>query len=93
MWQARHKVWSHPGTEHWKTLGRLIGYLKAKNTKDIIFRNPRVLKAVMFCDFNYVTNKETRKSVSGKIYKIGVTLLTCSLKIYRTITSIIAESD
>ena len=24
---------SHPGPEHWKTLGRLIGYLKGKETK------------------------------------------------------------
>ena len=35
---------SHPGTEHCKVLGRLIGYLKGKETKGIIIKNPEVLK-------------------------------------------------
>ena len=55
----------HPGPEHWKALGLLIGYLKGKETKCISIRNNKVLKAVMFCDLNYATYKETRKSVSG----------------------------
>ena len=41
---------SHPGTEHWKALGRLIGYLKGKNNRGIIIRKPKVMKAVMLCD-------------------------------------------
>ena len=32
---------SHPGPEHWKALGRLIAYLKGKETKGIIIRNPK----------------------------------------------------
>ena len=39
---------SHPGPEHWKKLGRLIGYLKVKNIKGIIIRRPKVLKFIMF---------------------------------------------
>ena len=54
---------SHPGPEHWKALGRLIGYIKVRETKGIIIINPKVLKAGMFCDSNYATDKETRKSV------------------------------
>ena len=41
---------SHPGPEHWKELGRLIGYIKGKETKVTIIRNPKVLKAVILCD-------------------------------------------
>ena len=41
---------SHPGTEHWKALGLFIGDLKVKDTKGIIIRKPKVLKAVMLCD-------------------------------------------
>ena len=40
---------SHPGPENWKALGHLIGYLKGKETKGIIIRKPKVLKAVMTC--------------------------------------------
>ena len=35
---------SHHGMEHWKVLGRLIGYLKGKCKKGIIIRKPKVLK-------------------------------------------------
>ena len=68
---------SHPGLEHWKSLGRLIGYLKGKDKKGIFNRNPKVIKTVMFCDFNYATDKETRKSVIGLVSTLGGTLLTC----------------
>ena len=56
---------SHPGPDHWKALGRLIGYIKSKETKGIIIRNPKVPKSVMLYDSNYSTDKETRESVSG----------------------------
>ena len=32
---------SHPGPDNWKALGRLIDYLKGKETKGIIIRNPK----------------------------------------------------
>ena len=67
----------HPGTDHWKALGRLIGYLKGKDTKGIIIRNPKVLKAVMFCDSNYATDREKIKIVRGLVATLGGTLLIC----------------
>ena len=76
----------HTGTEHWKSLGRLIGYLKGKETKCIIIRKPKVLKAVMFCDSNYATYKETRNSVCGLVATLGGTLPTCSSKTKNTVT-------
>ena len=69
---------SHPGTEHRKELRRLIGYLKGKYTKCIITRKPKALKADMFCDSKYATDKETINSVSGLVAILGGTLLTYS---------------
>ena len=70
---------SHLGMEHWKTLGRLIGYLKGNETKGIIIRNPQVMKEVIFCDSKYATDKDTRKSVSGLVATLGGKLLPCLL--------------
>ena len=84
---------SHLGTEHWKTLGRLIGYIKGKQTKCIIIRNPKVMKAVMFCYSKYATDKDTRKSVSGLVSTLGGTLLTCLSQTHRTVTLIITEAE
>ena len=57
-------------------MGHLIGYLKGKDTKVIFNRNPKVIKYVMFCDSNYATEKETRKSVINLVTTLGGTLLT-----------------
>ena len=84
---------SHPGTEHWKALGRLIVYLKSKETKRIIIVNPKVMKAVMFCDSNYSTEKETRNIVSGLVATLGGKLLKCSPKNQRTVTISRTEAD
>ena len=82
---------SHPGTEHWMSLGRLIVYLKGRVTKGTIIRNPKVMKAVMLCDSNYATDKETRKSVSGLVATLGWKILTCLSKTQRTVTLISIE--
>ena len=68
---------SHPGTEYWKALGCLIGYLKGKDTKGIVIRNPKVLKAVMFSDSNYATDKETRNNVIILVATFVGKRLTC----------------
>ena len=84
---------SHPGLEHWKSLGRFIGYLKFKYTKGIIIRKPKFLKAVMFYDSNYATYKDTRKSVSGLVNTLGGTLLIYLPKTQRTVTLSSTEAD
>ena len=71
---------SHPGTEHCKALGRLIGYLKVKDKKGIIIRNPKVLKDGIIYNSNFATDKETRKGVSGLVATLRGTLISCSSK-------------
>ena len=83
---------SHPGTEHWKALVLFIGYLKGKDTKGITIRNTKVLKAVMFCDSSYATDKDVRKTVSDLVTTLGGTLLTCLSKTHRTVTLISTEA-
>ena len=81
----------HPGLEHYKALVHLIGCLKGKDTKGIIIRNPNVLKDVMFCGYNYVTDKDTRNSVSGLVPTLGGTILKNLLKTQRTVAVSITE--
>ena len=76
---------SHPGPEHYKTLGHLIGYLKGKETKGVIIIKHNVMISVMFCDLNYATYKNTIKRVSVLLYTIEETLLTCLSRTHRTV--------
>ena len=84
---------SHPGMEHWRSLGSLIGYLKGKYTKLIITINPKVLKSIIFCYSNYGTDKETRNSISGVVTTRVVTLLMYSSNTPRTFTLISTEAE
>ena len=84
---------SHPGMEHWRSLGSLIGYLKGKYTKLIITINPKVLKSIIFCYSNYGTDKETRNSISGVVATRVVTLLMYSSNTPRTFTLISTEAE
>ena len=83
----------YPGPEHWKALVLFIGYLKGKDTKGITIRNTKVLKAVMFCDSSYATDKDVRKTVSDLVTTLGGTLLTCSSKNQRTVTLSSMEAE
>ena len=69
---------SHTLIEHWKELGRLIGFIKGKQTKGIVTRKPKVIIVVMFYNYNYATDKESRKSVNGLVATLGVTPIMCS---------------
>ena len=64
---------SHSGLEHWKEVGHFID-LKGKNTKVIIVRNHKVLKAVMFCDYIYNTNKGKKECQSSSWYTSSNTI-------------------
>ena len=79
---------SYPCTEHWKESGSIIGYLKGKEIKYIFIRKPKVLKAVMFCNSNYATDKDTRNSASGIVATLVGALLMCSSKTKRTVALI-----
>ena len=74
-------------------MGHLIGGIKGKDANGIVIIKPKVLKDVMFYDYNYATEKETRKSVSGLVSTIGWTLLMCSSKTQRTVTLISTEAE
>jgi Reverse transcriptase (RNA-dependent DNA polymerase) len=41
---------SNPGQDHWKTLGKFVGYLTDQGTKSLCLRKPRVLQSISDCD-------------------------------------------
>ena len=66
---AQHMT--NPGVEHWKSMERMVGYMKSKDFYGIVLRKPESLKAIDFCDANYATNVDDRKSVSGSLNTVG----------------------
>jgi hypothetical protein len=65
----------HAPEEHWKCIGRVVGYLKSKKTFTLTMRSPEELRCISLCDSNYAQCEETRRSISGGLDTLGGCLL------------------
>ena len=84
---------SNPGPEHWKAIERMAGYLKGRKNKYLTFRAPSVLTPISYCDSNYATDPDDRKSISGMIHTIGGTIVNWSSKKQATVTLSSTEAE
>ena len=74
MANACRELSSHldcPGSEHWKSVERAVGYVKGRKGKPLFFSAPEKLEAISYYDSNYATNPEDQKSSSGMINTLG----------------------
>ena len=84
---------SNPGSMQWKAMERIVGYLKGKRLHGLIFRKPEALTAVQYCDANYATDPDLRRSVSGMISTIGGMIVNWSSRTQKIVTLSSTESE
>ena len=75
---AARELSSHmenPGEEHWKSIGRMVGYLKHEAEHGLRFNRPKDLTIVGIVDSDFATNKDTRKSTNGYLVTVGSCLV------------------
>ena len=84
---------SNPGEDQWKCMERMVGYMKGKTFYGICYRKPNALKGIDFCDANYATNVDDRKSVSGALYTLGGMVTGWSSKTQHTTALSTGESE
>ena len=82
----------NPGEEHWKALGRLVGYL-VTSPGYLLLRRPRDLRVFGLVDSNFATNKETRKSITGYLVTLGGCLVSCMSKTQPALTLSSTEAE
>lgn len=83
----------NPGDEHWRAMGRLVGYIAGQKTVELLLMKPKDLKAYAFVDSNYATNKETRKSVTGYYVTIGGCLISAASKTQPSVSLSSTEAE
>jgi hypothetical protein len=71
---------SSPSIDHWKELGRLVGYLKHRKQDGIMYRTPSELRSISFSDSDYAKCEETQRSVSGRVNTLGSMLTNMTSK-------------
>ena len=62
---------TNPSEDHWKALERCVGYITSNHFEGLIFRKPRQLKSISYCDSDYAKDEDDRKSISGRINTVG----------------------
>jgi len=82
-----------PDESHWRSMGRLVGYIASNEPATLILKKPRDLKVYGYVDSNWATNKQNRKSVTGYILTLGGCLVTWSSKTQATVTLSSTEAE
>ena len=62
---------SHPTETHWKSLTRLMCYIKYTSYGTFKIRRPKNLEVISFIDISYAPDKDDRKSVTGGVLTMG----------------------
>jgi Reverse transcriptase (RNA-dependent DNA polymerase) len=83
----------NPNDEHWKSLARVVGYLKGTKIHGLIYRKPDDLNVTGFVDSDYATNKENRKSITGYLTLVGNCLVGWTSKGQPSITLSSTEAE
>ena len=89
---TRH--FSNPNDDHWKEVGRFVGYLKhlGKDIK-LTYRKPKEMRVMSVVDSNYATDKDTRRSVSGGIHTLGGSIVSWVSKTQTSTTLSSTEAE
>ncbi|KAJ9562188.1 hypothetical protein OSB04_007348 [Centaurea solstitialis] len=61
---------SNPGPDHWKAIGRVLGYLKRTSNLELTYKtHPGILEG--YSDASLINNSDDSKSTSGWIYTLA----------------------
>ena len=87
----------HPNEDHWKAVSRIVGYLKQQLEQDELYsvklRKPKTLRIKAWCDSDYASNKDHRRSVSGHIVTIGGCIVSWTSKTQRSTSLSSTEAE
>lgn len=84
---------SNPGEVHWKSMTRMMGYLKSMTHTGMTYNKPKDMDIVAFVDSDYATDKETRKSVTGYLVLVGGCLVSWTSKGQPSVTLSSTEAE
>lgn len=60
-----------PGREHWSAVQWIMRYLKGASGKCLTFTKEPELKVTGYCDSDYATDLDRRRSITGFIFTVG----------------------
>jgi len=83
----------NPGEEHWRAMGRAVGFVKANAHLTLRYREPKELRTISWADSSFAPNKDDRKSVSGTVVTVGGVPVLISSNTQKCVTLSSTESE
>ena len=84
---------SNPGVDHWKAMGRLVGYLKGMKVRGITYYAPDSFQTLSLADTDYGNCKETRRSVGCSLITVGGCLVDWWMSKHQTVSDSSCEAE
>lgn len=84
---------SCPGPDHWRAMGRLVGYMKQMDFKGVYYLEPTSYKTISLADTDYGNCKETRRSVGCSLITIGGCLVDWWMAKHHTVSDSSCEAE
>ena len=83
----------NPGPDHWKALGRFVGYLSQLKLKGLMYVEPETFKVIALADTDFGNCKETRRSVGCNSITIGGCIVDYSTVKHKTVSDSTTEAE
>ncbi|KAL2237824.1 UNVERIFIED_CONTAM: Retrovirus-related Pol polyprotein from transposon RE1 [Sesamum indicum] len=83
----------HPSKSHWEAAIHLVRYLKGTASKGLLFNSEENFELQAFCDADWASCKDTRKSLTGYCVFLGNALISWKTKKQTTVSRSSAEAE
>ena len=83
----------NPGLDHWKAMGRAVGYLSQMKLKGIMYVEPESFRVVALADTDFGNCKETRRSVGCTLVTVGGCIADYSTAKHKTVSDSTTEAE
>jgi hypothetical protein len=84
---------SHPSDIHWTHAKRILRYLKGTTNTGLCFDGSLPLKLVGYCDADWGSHKEDRKSIIGYVYLICGVAISWKSKVHSSVALSTCEAE
>lgn len=82
-----------PTAVHWKAIHRILRYIKGTQGQGLFYSSQSSLQLSAFCDSDWASYSETRKSVAWFCIFLGSSLISCRLKKQHIVSRSSAEAE
>ncbi|KAJ4718340.1 Retrovirus-related Pol polyprotein from transposon TNT 1-94 [Melia azedarach] len=82
-----------PGKEHWQAVKRIFRYLKGTFDVGLIYRGDTQCLVTGFSDSDYAGDVDSRRSMTGYVFTLGSSVVSCKATLQPTVTLSTTEAE